>query len=366
MPNASSAFDVAVVGGGPAGTSAAITAARMGARVVLFEAREFPRHKVCGEFVSSEALDVLADLLAGRPEAQSLLDTAPRIGRSRLWLGSRRIESAVTPAALSISRYQLDAALWEAAQAVGVDCRANCEISSSEGDGPLRLRAAAETVTARALVIAAGRWSQFTPDRRVPPGPRWIGLKAHFRELCPNPATDLYFFEKGYCGVQPVAKDVVNACAVVRSDRASSLAEVFRLQPRLAERAARWVAVTATASTAPLIYRRPQPVRGHVAFAGDAAGFIDPFVGDGISLALRSGRLAAECLSRCLKAERALSEALEVYRREYARQFAPLFAIASRVRRLTRLPMPAQAAVFELLRLPGLVPLMVRRTRRVA
>ena len=57
-------FDVAVIGGGPAGTSAAITAARFGARVGLFEAGEFPRHKVCGEFVSEESVDILRDLAA--------------------------------------------------------------------------------------------------------------------------------------------------------------------------------------------------------------------------------------------------------------------------------------------------------------
>ena len=61
-------FDLAIIGGGPAGASAAITAARLGARVALLEAGEFPRHKVCGEFVSAESLDILRDLLYGLQE----------------------------------------------------------------------------------------------------------------------------------------------------------------------------------------------------------------------------------------------------------------------------------------------------------
>ena len=118
----------------------------------------------------------------------------------------------------------------------------------------------------------------------------------------------MYFFEDGYCGVQPVAADVVNACAMVRSDCATSLDEVFALHPKLAERAAGWHAVMQPISTAPLVYREPQPVRGNMMFVGDAAAFIDPFAGDGISIALRSGRVAAECLREFLLARNSLVE----------------------------------------------------------
>ena len=122
-----------------------------------------------------------------------------------------------------------------------------------------RFRPLPGAYTAKALIVAAGRWSQFTADRTLPPGPKWIGVKAHFREIGAEPSTDLYFFENGYCGVQPVAADVVNACAMVRSDHATSLEEVFGLHPKLAERAAGWQAVTQPISTAPLVYREPQP-----------------------------------------------------------------------------------------------------------
>ena len=72
------------------------------------------------------------------------------------------------------------------------------------------------------------------PDIPIPSGPKWIGLKAHFREERPPRSTDLYFFDRGYCGVQPVSEDIVNACAMVRSDRATSLQQVLLLHPELA------------------------------------------------------------------------------------------------------------------------------------
>ena len=364
MLNTSSNFDLAVIGGGPAGTAAAITGARLGARVVLFEARDFPRHKVCGEFVSGEALELLAGLLQEVPEGRLLLDSAPQINRARLFLGKHSIEAPICPAARSITRYDLDAQLWHAAQAAGVVARASCEVSAVTGDGPFQLTMPGSLFNAAAVIVAAGRWSQLTPDRILPPGPRWIGVKGHFREPHASRTTDLYFFQRGYCGVQPLASDVVNACAMVRSDCATTLEESFQLHPKLAERAAGWTPVTQPVSTAPLVYRDIQPVRGSILYAGDAAAFIDPFVGDGISIALRSGRLASECICRFLAGKISRSESVAAYQRGYTQQFAPLFATSSRIRSLLSLPEASRAAAFQLLRLPGVMPYLIRKTRR--
>jgi len=336
----------------------------MGAKVALFEARDFPRHKVCGEFVSAESLNLLAGLLGGTPNAAFVFTAAPVIRLTRLLFRERVIEVGISPPALSITRYHLDALLWDAAQVTGVQVHSNCEASVIDGDGPFRIQTASGNYWAKALIVAAGRWSQFTSDRTLPPGPRWIGLKAHFREVNPRPSTDLYFFENGYCGVQPVAAETVNACAMVRSDCATSLEEVFVLHSRLAERATTWQPVTQAVSTAPLVYRNPQPVRNNMLFVGDAAAFIDPFAGDGISIALRSGRVAAECLGAFLMGQNWLATSVAAYQEEYCRQFAPLMVSAARIRSLFSLPKIAKPAVFESLRLPGLVPYLIRKTRR--
>ncbi len=285
---------------------------------------------------------------------------------TRMFHGGRMIEAPVSPPGLSITRYDLDLQLWQAAQTAGAETLANCEVTALEGEGPFQMSTTAGVYSAKALVIAAGRWSQFAPDRTIPPGPRWIGLKGHFQERNPNLSTDLYFFEHGYCGVQPVAKNIVNACVMVRSDHATSLPGVFRLHAGLARRATAWTAVTQPVSTAPLIYREPRPVRGNVIFAGDAAAFVDPFVGDGISIALRSGRVAVQCIRKYLSGETALRDSVALYEREYSQQFAPLLATASRVRSLFSLPYVARIAVFELLRLPGVVPFLIRKTRQAA
>src|SRR3979490_2811260 len=106
-----------ITGGGPAGPSVAFSAARQGASVLLLERGRLPRHKVCGEFVSAESLGLLTNLL-DRQHAACLHD-AVRIPRARLFLDGRVLKTAVDPPAASISRLDLDAALWRSAESAG-------------------------------------------------------------------------------------------------------------------------------------------------------------------------------------------------------------------------------------------------------
>jgi len=237
---------------------------------------------------------------------------------------------------------------------------------SVAGTGPFLLTTAAGEIHTNCVIVAAGRWSRFRPDLAIPDGSKWIGVKAHFREDGARKSTDLYFFDHGYCGVQPVADGVVNACAMVRSDRARSLAEALQLHPALAERSRAWQPLTEPVSTAPLIYREPEPVRENQAFVGDAAAFIDPFVGDGISIALRTGRVAGKLLSKGCESPRGLDTAITSYRREYEEQFAPLVHSASRIRRALSVPSVLLRAGSLLLRVPGVIPYMIRKTRQVS
>src|SRR5215475_12655947 len=114
-------YDLIVIGGGPAGASAAITAARKGASVLLLERGTFPRHKVCGEFVSAEALDLLGGFLGTRHA--SLLTSAIRIPQARLFFDGSVLQTPIDPPAASIARLDLDSTLWDLAGEYGVETR---------------------------------------------------------------------------------------------------------------------------------------------------------------------------------------------------------------------------------------------------
>jgi flavin-dependent dehydrogenase len=363
-------YDLIIIGGGPAGSSAAITAARAGARVLLLERGKFPRQKVCGEFTSAESLGLLGNLLTDPDHA--LFKHAPRISRARVFLDDRVMETPINPAAASIARYELDAALWDSAQKFGVDARSEVTVQAIDGYGPFLIQTNAGAFDSRALINATGRWSNLTSDPTFrTPSPKWIGLKAHFHagHETPLDSTDLYFFDGGYCGVQAVCvtNDVsarINACAMVRADVASTIFEVFEQHPWLQERAASWQLCSDPVATSPLIFRKPTPVRHNTLMVGDAAGFVDPFVGDGISLALRSGALAAESLKPFLSGEQDLATAVANYRAEYNRTLAPIFRASSALRRMLRLPSTVRRPLISLVNAnPRIARFLVVATR---
>jgi flavin-dependent dehydrogenase len=365
--------DLIVIGGGPAGCAAAITASRAGASVLLLERGRFPRHKVCGEFVSAESLDLLQTLLA--PRHHLLIHRAPQIARGRIFVDGAELTAEISPAAASITRFDLDAALWDSCTEAGVERRTECVVQSVKGTGPFHVAAQREVFEGKALINATGRWSNLTsPATRayVNKG-RWIGVKAHFRETShpAPPSVDLYFFNGGYCGVQPVSPSdqngsatSVNACAMVRADVATDLYDVLKLHPALRQRSESWQPLMDPVSTSPLVFHQPEPVQSGMLQVGDAATFVDPFIGDGISLALRGGDLASECLSRFFRSECSLELAGADYTRSYQTRLAPVFRASSRLRNLLRWPGVVRKPVLSLLeKTPALTRHLVKMTR---
>jgi len=352
-------FDLAVIGAGPAGTSAAITAARAGFNVVLFEAGSFPRHKVCGEFISGEALPILKSLLSDG----GLLADAPRIKGARIFLDGRKVDFTVDPAAISLSRHVLDLNLWNSAIGAGVYGRSRTRVTGVEtGESLFSISSEGETVHARAVVNAAGRWSNLVHSKRVT-GDRWIGLKQHFFENGQAPHCDLYFFPGGYCGVQSLGDGTVNAAAMVRADAARNLASVFKENLDLAKRSRKWRPATEPVATSPLLFGAPRTSDAETILVGDAAAFIDPFAGDGISIALHSGRLAAVSLAPYLRGECSLQVALSSYDHAYRDLLEPALRAAALLRFLLQLPKALRLTALSLIQFPLLARLAVQKTR---
>lgn len=368
-------YDLAVIGGGPAGCAAAILASRNGAKVLLLERGRFPRHKVCGEFVSAESLGLLKELLTN--DLRNLISVAPSISQTRVFLDGRVLRAGITPAAAGITRFDLDSALWKGCEAAGVECHSETTVRAIDKSDLFQVATEGSATSgqlfrAKVVINATGRWSNFSSPatRGRLNRERWIGIKAHFREPAVSSSVDLYFFDGGYCGVQPVSVPEngsgtrVNACAMVRADVASTMPDVLQQHPELRSRGRSWQPLIDPVSTSPLVFHEPEPLQNSMLQVGDAAAFVDPFVGDGISLALRSGALAAECLRPFFEGECSLENASARYSREYQKRLSHVFKTSSKLRGLLRWPEALRKPVLSVLaRTPFITEQIVKMTR---
>ncbi len=317
----------------------------------------FPRHKVCGEFVSAESLELLGKLLGA-----AQLSSHALVSSARIFIDGKCIPLPLSPAARSIPRYEMDAALFAAAQQAGVETLQEATILKVEQEQTFQVETAEKHFSAKAVVNATGRWSKLT-QFDVANKQKWLGLKAHFTEPQPPPSVDLYFFPGGYCGVTPVNDKAVNACAMVRADVARSLEEVFACEPELHRRSRDWQPLFPAVTTSPLYFRAPQTESEGMLLAGDAAGFIDPFAGDGISLALQSGKLAAEVLMPFIQGKCTLKYAQQQYHATYSKRFAPAFHNAARLRSALSAPRWLRSAALAIAGVPGVGKMLVKGTR---
>jgi flavin-dependent dehydrogenase len=292
---------ISVIGGGPAGSVAALAALAEGSAVTLYEKSRFPRHKVCGEFLSPEIASVLdpLDLWPAFSASQPA-----RITRAILHIGGSDKRFRLPEPAYGLSRFALDRLLLDEAVRKGAELRTETMKPGATPDGR--------------TVIAHGRQ---TPVRTpvMPKKDRLFGFKAHFRGPVDD-AVEMFFFNDCYVGVSPVEDGAVNVCGLAPEAALRECAfqpeALFpeNLLRRLGslERSFDWL------MTGPLVFRDEFDHHSNVYLAGDAMGFIDPFTGSGMLSAMLTGRLAGQAASRGLAVERYIAECRRVLRRQYS------------------------------------------------
>jgi len=268
---------VTILGGGPAGASAAIAAIESGSRVQLVEKSRFPRHKVCGEFLSPEIAAVLERLGVWRQFLEC--EPAP-VRRFSLHFGKSKKHCRLPEGAYGLSRYRFDQILFDEAVRLGAE-------TASEAHQPLQAP----------VVIAHGRRAS------LPKGNRLFGFKAHFTGPV-NDAVELFFFSDCYVGVNSVEGGVTNVCGLGPENflkaRDFDIDDVVNSFPPLAERMRPLTRQFKWMSVGPLQFHnhfREALPEGHYP-AGDALSFVDPFTGSGLLSAITTGQIAGVAAAR--------------------------------------------------------------------
>jgi flavin-dependent dehydrogenase len=348
---------VLIVGGGPAGSSAAIALALGGAMPVLIDRSPGERDLVCGGFLGWDALAALKRLgldpaaLGARP-----------IHRLRLAARGRVVETALPRPAAGLSRRRLDAALLLMAEAAGATVLRGRTARAIE-NGRVRLDDG-EEMEADALFIATGKHELRGAVRDVGGRTVCVGLRA---ALPPDPeraralagTIELHLYDGGYAGLLVQEDGAANLCLSVARERMAGgpdalLAELMAESPLLAERIggaapAAWEAIAGVPYGWRALTAEPGRYR-----LGDQAAVIASLAGDGIAVALASGAAAARA---CLGGDGA-----QAYQRAFARRARAPLAIAETLRHMAEAPL-GRRLMMGLAGVPGLAKAAARLTR---
>ena len=330
--------DTVIMGGGLAGLSCAILLARQGHRVLVLEKDDYPRHKVCGEYISLESEPFLRSIGVpveelGLPRISRLVLTAP---------GGTSFETPLPLGGFGLSRYLLDRQLADSAVAAGVELRVHHLVEdfrqTAEGftvqvrtpEGPIE-------VYTRTL---AGSWGKrsavdlrmnrpFTQEKgRLN---SWVGIKYHVRSSWPADAIGLHNFRNGYCGISRIEAEKHCLCYLVRASELKPFrgnigemeSAVLGRNPHLRSllrESERLDGFPVTISQ--VSFSRKAAVEGGALMLGDTAGMITPLCGNGMSIALHSGKIAAQLLDRFLHGEIGQSQLENAYRTAWTAAFA--------------------------------------------
>lgn len=332
---------ITIVGGGLSGLVLGILLRRREIPVTVFEAGHYPRHRVCGEFISGRGLDLFRQ--------ERLLENLPQVENRtvRFHLRGRATQVLALPQpALSISRWDLDAHLARVFESLGGELRAGTRWDGGFAEGVIR---------------ATGRRPAAQNS-----GPRYIGLKFHARMVAPGADLELHFSGAGYAGLARLPDETVNICGLFKSDAAiggarHDPAAVFDqilgepLRAAVVPESFCSVAGVETASG-----RWPSTAEFRL---GDAISVIPPLTGNGMSLAVESAFLAEPTVAEFARGAASWEQSLWNYSQTCKKSFRSRLWWSSLLQKSLFSERGGSVLMSCLRTVPSLLPTLFRATR---
>ncbi len=311
--------------------------------MVVLEKEYYPFHRVCGEYISLESWNFLESL--GYPLRDMELPLIERLMVSAP--NGKTIERPLVPGGFGISRYKIDADMALLARNSGVEVLEGTRVSNVTFNGSVfMLQAKGVSLTARVAVGCWGKrgnldlkWDRDFVHKKPGKLNNYIGVKYHIRTRFPSDTIALHNFSDGYCGISKVENGEYCLCYLTTAQNlrkaGGSIARmeesILYRNPRLAEvfRSSEFL-WKEPVTIAQISFSLKTQVENHVLMTGDTAGMITPLCGNGMSMAMHAGKLAAPLIGHFLH-RRINRQQLE---EEYARRWKAAFSRRLRAGRL--------------------------------
>ena len=361
---------IIVIGGGLAGLTSAILLQKGGFEVTLFEKKRYPFHRVCGEYISNEAL----------PFLQSLQIPFSDLGPSRinrLCVTTERGKELVTNLPLGgfgLSRYKLDNLLFEYAEKLGVTFLFEKVLDITFKNESFEITAEKGKYHSGLAIAAHGKRSNLDQKlnraffyHRSP----YLGVKYHIKTDLPDNLIRLDNFSGGYSGVCKIEDEKFNLCYLSLSSNLKEYSGISEMEenvlygnPFLKYLFQNSEFITEKPEVINEISFEPKTlVEDHLLFCGDSAGMITPLCGNGMAIAIHSAKILAESIIRHAGGQNLNRIALEQeYIRRWTQEFIWRLRSGRIIQRLFGKPFLSEMAVATLINLPALNQMIVKKT----
>ncbi len=319
---------IIIIGGGLAGLTAAIHLSLKGCKVSVIEKNSYPKHRVCGEYISNEVLYYLRQL-----GVQPLKKGAKEITKFEFTgLTGKSLNVELPLGGFGMSRYTLDLLLYQRALSVGVNV-------IKDSVTAIDFRNELFTVTTKkyqhksAYVIGAyGKRSGLdsTLSRNfIKTHSPWLGVKMHYEANFPEDLVALHHFNGGYCGLSKVETGAVNVCYLTDYTSFKKYKNLAEFQEKVLEKNRNLKVFFANAkplfkkplTISQISFQNKSTIENHILMIGDSAGLIHPLCGNGMAMAIHSAKIASQSLLLHLQNKTSRQE-LEI---DYIKQWKKTF-----------------------------------------
>ena len=361
--------DVIIIGGGLAGLAGAIHLSKRGLKVTVIEKYGYPRHKVCGEYISNEIFPYLkwlgADISQLQPTNITNFEFTARngkIAKAKLPLGG-----------FGISRYVLDEHLYQIA--ITNDCTLLEETVSniSFTNDIFTVITSKHSLSSKIVLGAYGKRSNIdqvlSRDFTHKKSP-WLAVKAHYLGNFPNDVVALHNFNGGYCGISKVENNTINICYLADYSTFKKYKNIDDYQRNVLYKNKHLKLVLENATPlfdkpltiSQISFDKKLPVENHILMIGDTAGLIHPLCGNGMAMALHSAKISAELVLDYYIGKLSRQALEKTYTQHWEKHFSKRLFMGRILAKLLRNKTVTNAFVALTAAIPALLPLLIKQT----
>ena len=364
-------FDVIIVGGGLAGLTSAIHLSKFKKQVLVIEKQSYPKHKVCGEYISNEVIPYLNSL-----EIDPIKEGAKKINRVHVSsINGSLIKGDLPLGGFGMSRYFFDNLLLKKACLNGVKVTKDSVISIIFQNDIFIIKTKISDIFKSKIAIGAyGKRSDLDIKmnrkfiRKKSP---YLAVKSHAKGKFPDDLIGLHNFKGGYCGVSKVENNSINLCYITEYSSFKKHKNIsdFQKQVVFKNKHLRKIFKESTSlfkkslTISQISFETKNPIENHIIMCGDTAGVIHPLCGNGMGMAILSSKLASELIIQFLNGEIKNREDLEnQYLMSWNKEFKTRLKMGHFIAWLFRSEIISQITYSIIKMIPFLLPKMIQLT----